>query len=136
MGGVALNLLLDTHIWLWSLLAPEKLSRAVARALRSEKNELWLSPISVWEALVLAARGRIVLEPTAGEWLSVVLRSAPMREAPITHAIARESRSVSLAHNDPADRFLAATARVLDLTLVTADDRLLGSREFAVLANR
>ena len=131
-----MKLLLDTHIWLWSLLEPEKLSRPVARALRSEKNELWLSPISTWEALLLAEHGRIVLEPSADEWLSEVFRRAPMREALITHAIARESRRITLAHNDPADRFLAATARLLDLTLVTADERLLGSREFAVLPNR
>lgn len=131
-----MKLLLDTHIWLWSLLEPEKLTRPVARALRSEKNELWLSPISTWEALLLAEHGRIVLEPTAEEWLSEVFRRAPMREAPITHAVARESRRITLAHNDPADRFLAATARLLDLTLVTADERLLGSREFAVMPNR
>lgn len=131
-----MKLLLDTHVWLWSLLEPEKLSRPVARALRSEKNELWLSPISTWEALLLAEHGRIVLEPSADEWLSDVFRRAPMREAPITHAIARESRRITLPHNDPADRFLAATARLLDLTLVTADERLLGSREFAVLPNR
>jgi PIN domain nuclease of toxin-antitoxin system len=131
-----LKLLLDTHIWLWSLLEPEKLSRPVARALRSEKNELWLSPISAWEALILADRGRIVLEPSPDEWLSEAFQRVPMREAPITHAIARESRRITLAHNDPADRFLAATARLLDLTLVTADESLLGSREFAVLPNR
>ena len=131
-----MNLLLDTHIWLWSLLEREKLSRPVARALRAERNDLWLSPISTWEALILAERGRIVLEPTADEWLSEAMQRAPMKEAPITHAIARESRRISLPHNDPADRFLAATARLLDLTLVTADERLLGSREFAVLPNR
>jgi PIN domain nuclease of toxin-antitoxin system len=136
VGGLALKLLLDTHIWLWSLLEPEKLSRSVARALRLERNELWLSPISTWEVLLLAERGRIVLEPSAEEWLSEASHRAPMREAPITHAIARESRRITLAHNDPADRFLAATARLLDLTLVTADGRLLGSREFAVLPNR
>ena len=46
------------------------------------------------------------------------------------------SRQLAMPHQDPADRFLAATARVLDLTLVTADTRLLDSTEFAVMANR
>ena len=41
-----------------------------------------------------------------------------------------------LSHQDPADRFIAATARVMGLTLVTADQRLLHSKEYAVLANR
>jgi PIN domain nuclease of toxin-antitoxin system len=46
------------------------------------------------------------------------------------------SRQLALSHEDPADRFLAATARVMGLTLVTADERLLGSTEYDVLANR
>jgi PIN domain nuclease of toxin-antitoxin system len=46
-----------------------------------------------------------------------------------------QSRAIDLAHQDPADRFLAATALVYDLTLVTADARLLRSRRLATLAN-
>jgi PIN domain nuclease of toxin-antitoxin system len=46
------------------------------------------------------------------------------------------SRQLTLTHQDPADRFLAATACVLGLTLVTADERLLGCTEYEVLANR
>jgi len=48
------KLLLDTHIWLWALLEPEKLARRVRDALGLGENELWLSPISVWEADPLA----------------------------------------------------------------------------------
>ena len=59
-----------------------------------------------------------------------------MKEAPITHEIAAESRRIGLTHRDPADRFLAATAKVLDLTLVTADKRLLACKEIRTLANR
>jgi len=55
------KLLLDTHIWLWSLLAPERLIPRVARALRNPNHELWLSSISVWETLLLAEKGRIKL---------------------------------------------------------------------------
>ena len=60
----------------------------------------------------------------------------PTREAPLTHDYrAGEPRSRP-AHEDRADRFLAATAKVLELIPVTAHGRLAGSREFAVLANR
>ena len=59
-----MNYLLDTHIWLWSALDPTHLSRQVRRALDDARNELWLSPITVWEALVLARKKRVVLEPT------------------------------------------------------------------------
>ena len=131
-----MRLLLDTRIWLWSLLDPERLTRRVVGALSSERNELWLSPISLWELLVLVDRGRVELTLDADAWIEEALARAPMKEAPISHDIARETRRVELRHQDPADRFLAATARALDLTLVTADERLIGCKGLRTLANR
>jgi PIN domain nuclease of toxin-antitoxin system len=130
------KLLLDTHVWIWSLLEPERLGRRVQEALQSRRNELWLSPISVWEFLVLVEKGRMEVQPDAQEWLSEAFVRMPLEEAPLTHEIARQSRLVDLQHEDPADRFLAATAKVLGLTLVTADKRLIPARGFSVLANR
>jgi PIN domain nuclease of toxin-antitoxin system len=65
-----------------------------------------------------------------------VLRRVAFKEAPLTHEVALRTRAIDLPHRDPADRFLAATASVYGLTLVTGDERLLGSTAFAVLANR
>jgi len=129
-----LRLLLDTHIWLWSLQDPTRLGRRVHQELKNAENELWLSPISTWEALTLNTKGRIRLHGNAADWVARAI--APFREAPITHEIAVAARQLSLPHQDPADRFLAATAQVLDLTLVTADVRLLGLGEIATLGNR
>lgn len=131
-----MKLLLDTHIWLWGLLEPDRLSDPVRAALDDADNEIWLSPISVWEALMLVERGRLAVTMPAAEWVERMVQALPRREAPFTHEIAIASRQLTLAHQDPADRFLAATARVLGLTLVTADERLLHSTEYAVLANR
>jgi PIN domain nuclease of toxin-antitoxin system len=130
------KLLLDTHIWLWALLEPERLTPAVRAALESPDNELWLSPISVWEAMVLAERGRLEINATPADWVQEMVRAIPRREAPLTHDIAVASRQLSLSHQDPADRFIAATAQVMGLTLVTADERLLQSSEFDRLPNR
>lgn len=130
-----MKLLLDTHIWIWALLEPDRLSSPVRAALQSPDNELWLSPISVWEALLLVERGRVKVVGPPVEWVQQMVQQLPRREAPITHDIAVASRQLTLSHQDPADRLLAATARVLGLTLVTADERLLGSTEFDVLAN-
>lgn len=66
----------------------------------------------------------------------VVRASEQMREAPLTQEIVRTSFALPLLHGDPADRFLAATAKILKLTLVTADRKLLGLGEIASLANR
>ena len=131
-----MSLLLDTHIWLWALLEPERLTAEVRAALESPENELWLSPISVWEALLLAERGRLSVPAPAAEWIREMVSAMPRREAPVTHEVAILSRELTLVHQDPADRFLAATARAFDLTLVTADERLLGSSCCATMANR
>jgi PIN domain nuclease of toxin-antitoxin system len=132
------NLLLDTHIWLWSHVEPERLGRRVAAALVDARNALWLSPISVWEFLLLAERGRVrVRDGTApADWVEAALSRAPMRDAPLSREVAVRSRSIRLDHEDPADRFLAATADVYELTLVTGDDRLLRGKGFRTLANR
>src|SRR2546425_733391 len=64
MGGLGvLKLLPDTHIFLWSLLEPTRLSKRVAAELENPLNELWLSPIVIWEVLILAERRRVSLEP-------------------------------------------------------------------------
>ena len=129
-----MKLLLDTHIWLWSLGEPDRLGRHLLHELRKGTHELWLSPMSVWEALLLNAKGRIKLHGDLPAW--VERATAKMHEAPLTHEIALAAHRLALPHRDPADRFLAATAQVLDLTLVTADVRLLGLGEIQTLANR
>ena len=130
-----MKLLLDTHILLWALLDPSKLTERVATELESVSNELWLSPITTWEILILAEKGRIALDSEPAAWIKKVFKRMPFREAPLTHEVAIRSRSVDLKHHDPADRFLAATAVVYDLTLVTADTRLLKSTILSALGN-
>jgi PIN domain nuclease of toxin-antitoxin system len=129
-----LKLLLDTHIWLWSLREPQRLAKRVAIALDDEGNELWLSPISTWEALTLHRKNRIQLHTDLASW--VAQSTAKLREAPLTHEVVLTAHQLQLPHTDPADRFLAATAKVLNLTLVTADENLLGLGDIATLSNR
>jgi PIN domain nuclease of toxin-antitoxin system len=131
-----MRLLLDTHIWLWSLLEPRRLSRRVARELEDPANELWLSAISTWELVVLCDKGRVALEEDVEAWIAKAARAAPLIEAPITHEVALATRSVGLPHRDPADRLLVATAKVFALTLVTSDERLIRAGVVPVLANR
>lgn len=131
-----LRLLLDTHVWLWSRLDPARLAAPLARELEDVANELWLSPISVWETLLLAERGRIELTGDSAAWIRRALESVPMREAALTREVALASRALDVPHQDPADRFIAATAMVHELTLATADERLLGSTGCDVLPNR
>jgi PIN domain nuclease of toxin-antitoxin system len=131
-----LKLLLDTHIWLWSIAEPARLGPRVKSAVTRAGNELWISPISVWELLMLAERRRIKLDVEPRRWIAEALTHTPAMEAALTFEVAIRSREVMLAHPDPADRFLVATALAYGLTLVTADRSLIAARLCPVLANR
>lgn len=108
----------------------------MARSLRDPQNELWLSPISIWELCVLVDRGRITLRSEVAAWTAEALARAPLTEAPVTHEVALATARVELPHRDPADRFLAATAQVFELTLATADRRLIDAANVPTLANQ
>jgi len=85
------RLLLDTHIWIWSLNDPARLGKRTLLELRNPANELWLSAISTWEALTLHEKKRVRLHGDLDEW--VAQATAPFREAPLTHEIAAAARS-------------------------------------------
>jgi PIN domain nuclease of toxin-antitoxin system len=129
------KLLLDTHIWLWSVLDTDRLKHRVFRAINDPRNELWVSPVSTWEISLLYDSGRLKLTDGPETWVQKAITLAPLREAPLTHEIALATRSVRLPHRDPADRFLVATALVHGLTLVTADRHLSRSDQIKVLVN-
>ena len=130
-----MRLLLDTHIWLWSRVEPDRLSAQVARRLRDPATELWLSPISLWEAMLLIERGRIEVSGSPAGWIRSALATGPLRDAPLNREVALTSRSIEGIDGDPADRFIAASAIVHELTLVTADRRLIESKQYRVLTN-
>ena len=130
-----MKLLLDTHIWIWMVLNPTRLSRRVARALNDSENQLWISPISVWELLMLTRKGRVELDEDPVLWARRTLGLLQLHEAPLTTEVALETSAIGIPHSDPADRLIAASARVFDLTLVTADAKLIGASGIEVLAN-
>lgn len=135
MGGPPLlKILLDTHVWVWRLLEPERLSRRLEETLAEPGHELFLSPISVWETLVLARKGRLTLDPEPQSWVRTALRTSMTTTAPLTHAVVMRSEALpDFPSLDPADRFLAATALVQDLVLATADRVLRGHRPLPTL---
>ncbi len=130
-----MRLLLDTHIWLWALLRPEKLARTVRREIEKSKNELYLSPVSIWEAHHLEQRKRLRLKASFSDWIDRVFEQMPLREAPFNFAVAAETTRIQLPQADLGDVFLAATASVFDLTLVTADSLLTSCSWLKTLAN-
>lgn len=131
-----MKLLLDTHIWLWSTLEPQRLTRRINKALADPANELWLSPVSVGELVVLLRKGRLQLPQDVAAWTAKTMADLQLTEAPLTVEVALAIASINFPHGDPADHFLAATAKVFELTLVTADEHLIHLPGIHVLANR
>ena len=83
-----MKLLLDTHIWLWSVLEPTRLSKRIAPAIDNRENQLWLSPISVWKLLMLTQKGRGQLNEDAGTWARRTVDQLQLHEAPLTFEVA------------------------------------------------
>jgi PIN domain nuclease of toxin-antitoxin system len=131
-----LNILLDTQIWLWSFLAKQRVGKRLTDALEDPENQLWLSPVSIWEAIILFEKGRIQIESDPRLWINQALTKGFVREAALTHEIAMHSRQIKLPHEDPADRFIAATALVNGFSLATSDKHLLKCRGISTIANR
>jgi PIN domain nuclease of toxin-antitoxin system len=130
-----MQLLLDTHIWLWADHEPHKLSSEVHQAIADPANMRFLSPVSIWETILLLEKKKIEIKQDFGEWFERSRTELELQEAPFDWKVVHELRFMMLGHKDPADRFLAATAKAYDLTLVTADQRLLNLRGVKTLAN-
>jgi PIN domain nuclease of toxin-antitoxin system len=131
-----LRLLLDTHIWIWAVNDSQRLGRTARRSLENPSNQLFLSPISIWEAHHLEKKGKLKFQGGFDAWLNAALRIIPLSEAAVNFEVVREASRIQLAEPDIGDVFLAATASVFGLTLLTADSQLLGCVRLKTLANR
>jgi PIN domain nuclease of toxin-antitoxin system len=121
-------ILLDTHVVIWSAEGDARLGRQ-ARKLIAEKNQtepFHVSAISAWEIAMLVSKGRLDLGGPAQDWLVKVMKHPAWQTIPVDAAAAAESVNLPGSfHNDPADRFIVATARLQGLALVTADAAIL-----------
>lgn len=131
-------LLLDTHIWIWAINGEaERLSQKCLSAISeaSRRGNLGVSAISVWEVGMLEAKGRLRFPQVCLDWVRQALSAPGLRLVQLTPEIAIESsRLPGEIHGDPADRILAATARLLRATLVTQDKKLLDYGEQAFIS--
>jgi len=110
---------LDTHAWIWL-----SVGDARAAGLESFRGRAVVSAISVWEVAMLESKGRLVLGPTLEQWVESNLRF-PVELEPIHPAISIQSCRLADFHGDPADRLIVATAMVLGVPLITADDKII-----------
>lgn len=132
-GANRVRLLLDTHIWLDCAPHPGKLGRRLRREISSSHAGLWVSPLSAWEVLELAERGKFKPRGDPARRLDELLKAFPVHEAGLTFAIARAISAFTLPHRDPADAWLIVAARVLGLEPATRDEKIIASGLVAML---
>ena len=128
-----MNLLMDTHVIIWAASSPEHLASGLCQKLEDPDARLWYSPISAWEIMLLSEKGLLALKSSPEVAIRSLFKTLPLQEAPLNFEVAVQSRRIKLPHQDPADRFIAATALVYGFTLVTADKDLLRCKQVPVL---
>ncbi|MGD0787125.1 MAG: type II toxin-antitoxin system VapC family toxin [Terracidiphilus sp.] len=128
-------ILLDTHVVAWLLIAPDQLSGRARDAIlqaRIAGERIGLSPVSLYEIANAARRRRLQLYSTTGDFIAAV--QAKLDLVPLTAEIAVCAAELPAPfHGDPIDRIIAATAIVMDCTLITHDDRIRNANACKVL---
>ena len=128
MGSVEM-IVLDTHILIWWVASPEKLSKKAQKSIEDhlKKDQILVSSISVWEIYMLVKKGRLKLTIDVNSWFEKLEQSGVVQFVPVDNRIAADSVNLpDYANEDPADRMIIATARQLGANLLTFDKKILG----------
>ena len=115
-----MRLLLDTHVLLWSLTDPRKLSRRTREAVEDARNDVFVSAVSGWEIAVKRALGKL----EAPDDLEAGIRQQGFMPLHLTFLHAERAGALPAHHGDPFDRMLVAQAQVEGLVVVTRDARI------------
>lgn len=120
-------IVLDTHVWLWWLAEPSKLSRDARQAI-DEAEAIGVCAVSCWEVAMLVQRGRISLDRDVSTWVRQALAPRRVMSPALTPELAVAAGLLDRDDfpGDPADRFIYATARAHRAPLITRDERIRG----------
>ncbi|GAB7125591.1 type II toxin-antitoxin system VapC family toxin [Silvimonas sp. JCM 19000] len=122
------GLVIDTHVLIWFLSGDEKLGSRAVDLLEdaAAANSLFVSAITPWEIGMLVSKSRLKLAKDVGDWVADAMALPGIRLAALDPKIAIASTRLPWEfHGDPADRIIVATARALEIPLMTADLKLL-----------
>ena len=117
-----MNVLLDTHVFLWWDSQDEALNEATRALIADPVNQVFVSAASIWE---IAIKRRLKKLDFCGSAVAAIGANG-FHELPILPADAENAGALEWQHNDPFDRLLVAQARRLTFTLATADAAIRG----------
>ena len=115
-----MNLLLDTHVFLWLQTEPERLGEHL-HLVEDRRNDLLVSAASSWEIAIKYQLGKLPLPEAPERYVPHRVRAIGAHAIAVEHSHALAVANLPALHRDPFDRLLVAQALLLDLTLVTAD---------------
>jgi PIN domain nuclease of toxin-antitoxin system len=116
-----MRFVIDTHVWLWWMTTPEKLSTASLDMLNNPRNVLFLSAASVWEVVIKHASGKLHLPAAPDVFVPSRMARDGVTGLAIEHAHVLQLTHLPLHHRDPFDRVIIAQAQVERLPIMTAD---------------
>ncbi len=122
-----MNLLLDTHVFLWWDQRDPALNANARAAIEDMRNNIFVSAASVWEVAIKRRRGKLKFPGSA----SAAIAANGFHELPILPLEAEEAGDLVWRHGDPFDRILVAQAMHQGLVFVTGDETI---REFDFVA--
>ncbi|MBI4704183.1 MAG: type II toxin-antitoxin system VapC family toxin [Deltaproteobacteria bacterium] len=120
----SVRILLDTQIWLWTLVSPQRIGALARHALADPANELLLSAASAWEIAIKYRLGKLPLPCPPDELVASRLVRDGIVPLAVAHHHAVHVARLPDHHRDPFDRLLVAQAQLERLTIFTADSRL------------
>jgi PIN domain nuclease of toxin-antitoxin system len=124
-------ILLDTHVLVWVMTEPQRISRAAASAIRRGRagGGLGIAAITLWEMALLFSRGYLRAPGTVEDAIQAMLDSSGVTVRPLTPTIAALASQFPEDYpRDPADRLIGATARAEGIALITRDERIRQSK--------
>jgi len=120
-------IVLDTHIWIWWVDNPGKLTHKQIQFIEDNENDgILISRISCWEVAKLVENNRLQLNRPIIDWLEDAVSYPGITLVELSNDIIVESTQLpGKFHKDPADQLIVATSRILDIPLITNDKKIL-----------
>jgi PIN domain nuclease of toxin-antitoxin system len=124
-----IKLILDTHIFIWLINNSDELSQQTKRKIVKiveDEGDIGISTISLWEISMLHSRNRILLNQPCLSWIKHSLQAPGIQVVDLSPEIVVDGYSLpNQFHGDPWDRIIVASARILDVPLMSRDERIL-----------
>jgi PIN domain nuclease of toxin-antitoxin system len=118
-----MNVLLDTHTFIWLDSAPEKLSKSALECCQNENNTLYLSTVSVWETQIKNQLGKLNFKIPIAEMIAIQQQDNDLKILDINLQHIYQLKILPLHHNDPFDRLLLSQSTIENMPLISADEK-------------